>query len=297
MTGSDKKYTIYLLCSLSLAVVVMLWVSYSSQHQLEVDSYWFLLAMMFILSAFCEYVDNSIGMGYGTILLPLLLILGLQRQETVPAILSAQLLAGVCGCIAHHREGNVNIRKNSNIHRALLILGIPSFAGAVIASSLGITLSAQGQHWLNLYIGMMIAAIGLFLVIRKIKKRRQESKGGTLRLIILGLIASFNKGVSGGGYGPLMTGGQLFSGIGGKEAIVITNLCESFTCLVALVAWFAMGGKTDLLYTIALCAGALLTVIPSAKTVKILQGESLKQIIGWATLFLGLITLFKWITT
>jgi len=29
------------------------------------------------------------------------------------------------------------------------------------------------------------------------------------KITVLGLIASFNKGISGGGYGPVVTGGQL----------------------------------------------------------------------------------------
>jgi uncharacterized protein len=42
-----------------------------------------------------EYVDSSLGMGYGTTLTPVLLLLGFAPLEVVPALLVSQLLAGL----------------------------------------------------------------------------------------------------------------------------------------------------------------------------------------------------------
>ena len=52
------------------------------------------------------------------------------------------------------------------------------------------------------------------------------------RLPRLGLWASLNKGLSGGGYGPLVCGGQLLAGMNEKEAIGITSLAEGLVCVV-----------------------------------------------------------------
>ena len=294
MNKVKTTYAILWIGSLMLAALIVIGFTFTGTDSLFVSNLWLLILILALLSAFCEYVDNSIGMGYGTVMFPVLLVLGLPRQEIVPALLTAQMIAGICGGIAHHREGNVNIRSDKNIHKALWILGIPSFAGAVIAAVLGIKLKDRGEFYLNMYIGIMIASIGLFLICRNyIRKLQQVSRPGMARLVLLGLLASFNKGVSGGGYGPLMMGGQVFAGVCSKDAIVITNLCESFTCLVALVAYILLGGTLNIACTAALCAGSLLTVIPAAKTVKIMSGTKLKHAIGWMTFFLGLIILCK----
>ena len=61
--------------------------------------------------------------------------------------------------------------------------------------------------YLKLYIGFLILIIGIFIVATLNKNYTFSWK----RITILGLIASFNKGISGGGYGPVVMGGQLLA--------------------------------------------------------------------------------------
>ncbi len=264
---------------------------------------WFIVVSLFLISAFCEYIDSSLGMGYGTTLTPLLLTLGVARLEIVPAILLSELMTGFFAGIAHHKEGNVNLRKNKNIKTAILFLAIPSVIGVVLATILGSQLKSIGQHYANLYIGLMIVSIGVYLIYNTyFGKPVLKSVGGMAklsiskpRLLILGTVAAFNKGVSGGGYGPLMTGGQLTAGVKEKEAIVITSLCECFTCFTGLLVFFMLGGSLNLFYAIPLCMGSMISVVPAAKTIKVLPKGMLKKSIGWATLLLGLLTLWKFL--
>ena len=46
-----------------------------------------LFAAVAILALSCEYIDASIGMGYGTALTPLLLVIGFLPLDVVPAVL------------------------------------------------------------------------------------------------------------------------------------------------------------------------------------------------------------------
>ena len=57
------------------------------------------------------------------------------------------------------------------------------------------------------------------------------------KIIFSGTIASFNKGMSGGGYGPIVTVGQILSGVEGKSAVGITSLAEGLTCLVGVITY------------------------------------------------------------
>ncbi len=53
----------------------------------------FQFSLTIILFAFiCEYVDSSLGMGYGTTLTPLLLIMGYNPLQIVPAVLLSELI-------------------------------------------------------------------------------------------------------------------------------------------------------------------------------------------------------------
>jgi uncharacterized protein len=57
-----------------------------------------------------EYVDSSLGMGYGPTLTPVLLLIGFAPVEVVPALLVSQLLAGLLSGVVHHSMGNVDLR-------------------------------------------------------------------------------------------------------------------------------------------------------------------------------------------
>jgi len=143
----------------------------------------------------------------------------------------------------------------------------------------------------------MIFAIGIYLIYSNLVRKRIPGTGtiSKPRLLILGIVAAFNKGVSGGGYGPLMTGGQLTAGVKEKEAVVITSLCEGFTCFTGLVAFFILGGSLNWFYVVPLCMGSMVSVVPAAKTIRIIPEGLLKKAIGWATLLLGLMTLWKFL--
>jgi uncharacterized membrane protein YfcA len=254
---------------------------------------WVVVILLFLISSFCEYIDSSLGMGYGTTLTPLLLTFGVLRQEIVPVILLSEFLTGLFSGVAHHREGNVNLITNKNIKTAVTYLAIPSVIGVVVATVMGSQLKAVGQHYANLYIGVMIVSIGIYLIYSNYFRNVSQRSISRFRLFSLGTLAAFNKGVSGGGYGPLMTGGQLLTGVKEKEAIVITSICECFTCITGLIVYFLLGGSLNLFYAIPLCMGSLLSVIPAAKTIRVLPEGLLKNAIGWSTLVLGLFTCWK----
>jgi uncharacterized membrane protein YfcA len=77
------------------------------------------------ISLACEYMDASLGMGYGTTLTPVLLIMGFAPLAVVPAVLIGQLAGGVVGGIAHTRLGNISLdfRRDESVKRRLRWLG------------------------------------------------------------------------------------------------------------------------------------------------------------------------------
>jgi uncharacterized protein len=294
----DRTKSVSIIWLFCLVLASILIVSLMGGSSVDVGApHWAIVVILFFLSAFCEYIDSSLGMGYGTTLTPLLLTFGVVRAEIVPAILLSELMTGFFAGVAHHREGNVNLKTDKNIKTAVVFLAIPSVIGVVAATILSSQLKGMGQHYANLYIGLMIVAIGIYLIYSNLVRKRLPITGtiSKPRLLTLGIVAAFNKGLSGGGYGPLMTGGQMTAGVKEKEAVVITSLCEGFTCFTGLVVFLILGGSLNWFYVIPLCFGSMVSVVPAAKTIRIIPEGLLRKAIGWATLLLGLMTLWKFL--
>lgn len=263
-----------------------------------------------LIAFLAEYVDSTLGMGYGTTLSPILLILGFKPLQVVPAVLLSELVTGLLAGFAHHAMGNVNFKPETTnprlISKKLKELGyiesfrqgIPlhlkvaaliascSIVGSTLAVFLAVNLSTL---YLTLYIGILVLIIGLSILITV-----NKDYGFSWRRITgLALIASFNKGISGGGYGPVVTGGQLLSGVDGRNAIGITSLAEGLTCIVGVIAYVLTKGLIDWVLAPYIVIGAVLSVPLSAYTVRRFSVKKLKILIGIVTIALGVTTLVK----
>lgn len=264
-----------------------------------------------IMAFFAEYIDATLGMGYGTTLTPLLMLLfGFSPLQIVPAILLSELVTGLLAGFTHHSVGNVNLmpktirisriirsfRENGvakSINRGLplhlrvtMVIALCSIIGTVASVFIAVKLP---KFYLSLYIGLLVLVIGIVILVTIHRNFGFSWK----KIIGLGLIASFNKGMSGGGYGPVVTGGQLIAGVEGKSAVGITSLAEGLTCIVGVCAYLFIKGNIDWKLAPYLVIGAVLSVPLSAFSVKLIKTNQLKVLIGILTIILGLFTLGK----
>jgi hypothetical protein len=134
---------------------------------------------------------------------------------------------------------------------------------------------------------VIVLSMGLITLLtarRQIRYRR----GG---ILTIGLVAAFNKGLSGGGYGPLVTSGQVVSGVPARQAVAITSMAEALTCAVGLAAYLYFKSGIDWALTLPLVAGALLSVPLATATVRHLPEASIRRGVGLFTLILGAILL------
>lgn len=267
-------------------------------------------AILCCVAFVCEYIDSTLGMGYGTALTPILLLMGFDPMVVVPSILLSEFATGCTSAFIHQAAGNVRFLPkdfswkllyadsrrfglytalNTTLPRALkvaIIIGGSSLVATVAAVFFAISLPS---YFVKLYIGIMILTVGIVIVIRG----KRHKPFSWLKITMLGAVASFNKGVSGGGYGPIVTGGQLLTGIDGKSAIAITSLAEGLTCCVGFSVYAASQGFSHLTLAPYLLAGALLSVPLSVLSVKRLRIKTLTYIIGGTTILLGAVTLIK----
>ena len=234
----------------------------------------------------CELLDSSLGMGYGTTLTPVLLACGYEPLDLVPSVLFSEFLSGFAASHFHHDAGNVDLSPGGHESRVALLLALGSVVGVVTGVSFAVSLPA---FYLKLGIGVIITAAGAVIWVL----HRRTFQYRTWKMFALAAVASFNKALSGGGYGPLMTSGQVLSGIRGKASVGITSFAEGFTCLVGVILYLGRGRGFALELMVPMVAGALLSIPISTGFVQRLDELKLRRLIAAFTFLLGLFTLWK----
>jgi len=263
------------------------------------------IIVIFLLAFLAEYISATLGMGYGIILTPSLLLMDFSPLEIVPAVLISQSLAGILAAVMHHRAGNVlfdfrndaeheivrRLGKLGYIPRSIdskvaLVLGLCGAVGVAIAVVVAVNIPT---FYLKLFIGILILVMGIVILV----KHKAECAFSWKKIIGLGVLAAFNKGMSGGGYGPLVTSGQILSGVKVKSSIAITSFAEVLTCFVGALAYLFIGTGVEWGLAPSLIAGSLISVPFSVYTVKKMQTRRFTLIIGLVTTALGIMTLLK----
>lgn len=241
-----------------------------------------LVALCFV----CEFVDSSVGMGYGTTLTPVLLAAGFSPLQLVPSILFSEFLSGLASSYFHHETGNVTFGRRTPHLRVAVLLAV----GSVVGVGLGVSIAVRiPGSVLKLVIGVIITVAGLVILMA----RRRVFVYRTWKMLALAGVASFNKALSGGGYGPLMTSGQLLSGIEGRASVGITSFAEGFTCLVGVALFLGQGERLDVDLLLPMVTGALLSVPFSTHVVGQMTEGTLRVVIAIFTIVLGLFTISK----
>lgn len=255
-----------------------------------------------------EFIDSGLGMGYGTVLTPLLMAFGYKSLDVVPAILISQAIGGVTAAYFHHRLHNVDFRPKT-MHPRRIASGIKElglvesfrlgfstdlkivfaifFLGIVAAVTGSVVAVRVPEAIMTGYIGTMVVAIGILLISRKTFEFTWK------KLMAIGFLASFNKGFSGGGFGPLSTGGQLVIGNEQRSSIGTTTLAEAPICIIGFITYILQKGFGSEWLTLELCIGAAVGAVFGARLTKRLDQDTGKVVLGVLILLLGIKTLWK----
>jgi uncharacterized membrane protein YfcA len=239
-----------------------------------------------IFSFMAEYTDSSLGMGYGTTLTPLLLLLGFSSGQVVPAILVQELISGAVASGSHHIIGNVDFRPRGLAARLGVVLGICGLLGGAMAATVALHLP---EATIKAITGIIVMAMGLLVI----GATRLNVSFSWWRAGGLGLVAAVNKGFMGGGYGPVMTAGQVVIGVAPHQAVAITSLSEAMTCIGGLAAYFLGGATLCWPLVIGMVTGGALAAMLSAPTIRALPTAKLRTALAVACFALGSLTLIK----
>ena len=183
------------------------------------------------LLAFClEMIDNGLGGGFGTIMTPLLIIFGYDPKVIVPAILVSETVSGLWGGYCHVRFKNVNFK-------AIGITLLGSIIAMISASLIiGVLLPSIVVKW---YASILALTLGVFVVYKSYGRIRPRDPNdfSKWKCALLGGIIGFNKGSTGGGYGPLSVSGYILLGLPAAIAIGTTTVAEGIACIIGVVIY------------------------------------------------------------
>ena len=245
-----------------------------------------------LLAFFCETIDSALGMGYGTTLTPILLLLGYPPLLIVPTILCSEFISGLLAGLFHHNFGNISLRKKSRDWRAIGVLGATGAVGAVVAVFVAVNIP---KVVLKGYIGAMVLAMGLLVLLL----RRKTFAFSWRRMFGLGLLSAFNKGMSGGGYGPLVVSGQILSGNSATSSIGVTSMAESIICAVGFSLYLGLNGgfswfPENWTFSLPIVLGAAVAAPVAAWTTRAVSRKvDLRLLVGALTCILGAWTLWN----
>lgn len=228
-----------------------------------------------VLALLFETADSASGMGFGTALAPLLFLMDYEPRQVVPVILISEAVTGLVAGWFHHRLRNVEVsfkpfNRPAVILVILLTTGLVGVVGSVVVTYRLRWLPEEG---IKIYVAVLVLVMGVVGLLHGRVKAAEQFHGG--RLIGFAALAGINKGIGGGGYGPVVTMGEIFAGVYEKTAAAITNLSEGVVALAGAIAFFTLaltGGEVyfGLLpsvflggYLGALLAPYLLRVIPN----------------------------------
>lgn len=223
-------------------------------------------ALVFVFSFFAMLVDSSLGMGFGTTLSPLLILLGFSPRVVVPSLLLSQLVNGIAAVLSHRHFKNANYKIKSQRNVAM-ILSLSGIAGVALGVLISINMP---EKLLRFLIGTVMIAGALIVT----KLNPTKTRLSYPRLIGTGILASFNKSISAGAYGSIVTLGQIASGVPQKSAVAITALSELFVNTFTIIAYLRIGNiKPD----ISIFALTVLGSLPAAPLAAYIVSNSTRK--------------------
>ncbi len=242
--------------------------------------------LLFLLAFLTAIIDIIFGMGFGLTMTPLLLFLSHTPKEIVPALLLSSLIGNILSSIFNHRFRNADFTPGSRLFKVVLVIGAVGIAGSIIGAVVNTGIS---NFYLGLYIGTLIMGTGIFLLLNKTR----SIDFSWWKLGILSLFGGFNKGISGSGFGPIITTGMLYMKIKEKEAVSVQSFAELFVSLMGFATFLASGAGVNWDLTLSLSIGVAAAAPIAAFIVKKSDSGTLRSAIAVMTIILGAATLVR----
>ncbi|MFX1315957.1 MAG: TSUP family transporter [Promethearchaeota archaeon] len=255
---------------------------------------WYIILLAFIF----ESMDSMAGMGFGTALSPLLFLFGYSPLEVVPTILISEAITGIIDSFFDHEFKNVRYSFRPLNDATKISLIIAFFGCLAIFSSvlIGYFAIKFPDLVIKTYVAILVIFMGIFGISRILLRKLEISKARPKMLIGFSALAGFNKGIGGGGYGPVITMGQIFSGVYEKSATAIVSFAESIVSIVGILTFFLIsfaGVEVDLLLLPSLFTGGFFAALIAPYIVRVFPNKIWKYFIPIYAFGIGIFSLLR----
>jgi uncharacterized membrane protein YfcA len=251
-----------------------------------------------ILAFIFESMDSMAGMGFGTALSPLLLLFGYTPLQVVPTILISETITGVIDTFFDHEFKNVHysFRPLNDATKIGLIIAFFGCIAIFASIMLGYFAISFPDIVIKTYVAILVIFMGLSGFVRIKLGKKEFSKSHHKLLIGFSALAGFNKGIGGGGYGPVITMGQIFSGVYEKSATAIVSFSESIVSFVGILTFYLIsfaGVQVDLVLLPSLFTGGFLAALSAPYLVRVLPNKIWKYFIPSYAFGIGVYSIIK----
>ena len=306
VTSSDLKATFIVLIVWGGVFLIGCWLasnSFAGSSQIIPGSVvqqdlnygdWKIIWSIVIFAIIFEFFDSASGMGYGTAFTPILLVLGYEPMQIVPVIMIQQACAGLTSAYIHREYGNIEwkFKPMSETTKLWIIIAITGSIGVVLSITTVYALFYINKFWIKLYISLLLLGMG-FLSLFHAKRSKKYHPG---KMYYYGALAGFNKGIGGGGYGPVVTIGGLMSGVPAKSMLAVTAISEGSVCVVSLIVWLIMlnsGVNIDFVLLPSMILGSIVSIIVAPYMVRVLPEKLWKTFVPCYCLLIGGYSIYK----
>lgn len=255
---------------------------------------WTIIWWVVIMCAFFEYMDSAGGMGYGTALSPLLLVAGFDPRQVVPLIMITETFTGLISGFIHGEFENVEW-KWWPMNETTKLVVVVAVTG-MLASSISVTAIYRVLMVHKFWVKFYVAALLIVMAICSVMTARTYLRYRPNLMWIFAFVGGFNKGVGGGGYGPVITVGGLLSGVPVKSMVAITSYAEGFTSLAAVVTWFVLlstGTVIDYMLLPSFVIGTVVAAVGAPYTTRVLPEKFWKWVVPFYCCALAGYTFYK----
>ncbi|MFC4990310.1 TSUP family transporter [Saliphagus infecundisoli] len=254
-----------------------------------------LLPIVILVALLFEWMDSAAGMGFGTALAPLLFLMGYNPLQVIPVLLISETVTGAVSGGVHHELKNASFSFSplNEATKTMLFIGAIGSLATGVSITLAYFALTLPESYIKMYVSLLVLAMGVIGVVRARIVTTIAYK--PRRLLIFAALAGFNKGIGGGGFGPVVTLGQILSGVYEKSATAIASLAESIVSLVGVVTFFAIsarGIELDLTLLPSIYTGGFIAAIGAPYLVRVVPNHVWRYVIPLYAFTIGVLGLF-----
>jgi len=204
------------------------------------------LIIFFVIGWLAQFIDGTVGMGYGAFSASLLIGMGITPVLASASIHTAEIFTTFFSGVSHLKFGNV--KKDW-----LLLLVIPGAIGGAAGAFL--LTSVPGEAAKPFVAGFLLF-LGILMLYRFIWRSGvarsyfsvslSNPSFSSKKILALGFVAAFLDAMGGGGWGPIATPGLILTENEEPRKVIGTvNLAEFFITIAIAATFFSTLGTEE----------------------------------------------------